>query len=563
MNKVIRDSVSTAISAALVRLKASNQLDLDALPEIRVDATKDSKFGDVASNIALVLASQVKQPAPLIGEKIVAELSSSKNAHGVFRSVELAGPGFINFFLGDEPLRSVLADILSSDLDYGRSSLGKGKRVLIEFVSANPTGPLTLAHGRQAGVGDSLARIMKFCGYDVTSEYYLNDRGRQIETLGRSVLLRYRGLYGDKVEFPQDFYQGDYIGDLANEVREREHDRFMKEDEKDAVAFFSKYACDRIMGDIKKDLCDFGVSFDHFFSEKKLVAEGKVEACLEELKGKGVVYDKEGALWLRSTALGDDKDRVLIKSSGEMTYISPDIAYHKEKWVRGYDWVVNIWGPDHHGYVPRLKAALSALGYDPGRLKVIILQLATLYEGKEKIQMSTRRGEYVTLREIMNEVGKDVGRYFFLMRHTDSHLDFDLELAKKHSLENPVYYIQYAHARICSIFEKYFKEYVKGSPIDVHSLALLKNFEPGEVELVKKLGLFQEILEVCSNSLDPYGLTDYLLKVAQAFHQFYTQHRIISEDSEKTQGRLALVKGVQIVLRNGLDLLGINAPKSM
>jgi len=306
------------------------------------------------------------------------------------------------------------------------------------------------------------------------------------------------------------------------------------------------------------------VHFDRYFSEEEFVRTGKVESFLGELRRKGFIYELDGATWFRSTAFGDDKDRVLIKSTGEMTYISPDAAYHEDKFKRGYDLVVNIWGPDHHGYIPRLKAAISALEIDSERLKVIILQLATLYEGETKLSMSTRRGEYVTLRQILDEVGKDVGRYFFLMRRTDSHLDFDLELAKKQSLENPVYYIQYGHARICGIFEKYRE--VDGETkkdIGEDDLASLEVLEAEEVELIKKLGLFQEVLEGCSTQLDPYSLTDYLLKIAQSFHHYYAQHRVISEDLKKSRGRLALVKAVQIVIRNGLELLGVKAPESM
>ncbi|MBI1883027.1 MAG: arginine--tRNA ligase [Chlamydiae bacterium] len=562
MNKIICATLSGVLEKALLKLKDSGKISFETLSQIRVEPTKDPKFGDVSTNVAMAMAAQANLPAPRLGALLV-EVLKEASFNGVVESVEVAGPGFINFRLGRDPWIEVLAEILKSGAGYGKSSLGQGKKILIEFVSANPTGPLTLAHGRQAAVGDSLARIMKTSGFQVHKEYYLNDRGRQMSVLGRSVYLRYQECFGKKITFPEDFYQGDYILDLAKEVVEKEADRFLKEDEKDAVEFFSKYAGDRIMEDIRKDLSDFDVEFDHYFSERAFVATGRVEACLNELKKKGYTYEQEGALWLRSTPFGDDKDRVLIKSSGEMTYISPDAAYHEDKLRRGYDEVVDIWGPDHHGYIPRLKAAVAALGQNPERLKVIILQLATLFEGGQKLSMSTRRGEYVTLRQIMDEVGKDVGRYFFLMRKTDSHLDFDLELAKKESLENPVYYIQYAHARISSIFEKYMRESGSHEEIGLNSLSCLKTLEKEEVELIKRLGLFQEVLEGCCHSLDPYPLTDYLLKVAQSFHQFYTQHRVISESQEKTQGRLALVKAVKIVLRNGLGLLGVNAPEAM
>lgn len=564
MNRLIRDSVANAVKSALKEMQTSGDISLDTLPEIKVEATKDVKFGDVTTNIALLLAGPAKKPAREIGQSLVAALQKGgSSASGAFRSVELAGPGFINFSLGREPLTGLLSEILNEKDNYGRSKLGQGRKVMIEFVSANPTGPLTLAHGRQAAVGDTLARIMNFCGYSVHKEYYLNDRGRQMNTLGHSVYLRYLEHFGKKVDFPEDFYQGPYIRDLAEEVVKSHQDKFLKVSEQEAIAFFLKYAGDTIMDGIRKDLSDFDVSFDEYFSEKAFVETGEVEVCLEELRKNGFTYEQEGALWLKSTEFGDDKDRVLIKSSGEMTYISPDTAYHRNKYRRGFERIINIWGPDHHGYIPRLKAAMQALKLDPDRIHVIILQLATLFEGNKKIHMSTRRGEYVTLRQIIDEVGRNVGRFFFLMRKTDSHLDFDLELAKKHSLENPVYYIQYAHARICSIFEKYFQEIGKTEEIDSADLEYIDSFEPEEIELIKKLGLFQEALEFCSQQFDPYSLTDYLLKTAQSFHAFYTKHRIIGEDLKKARGRLALASAVRIVLKNGLGLLGIDAPESM
>jgi arginyl-tRNA synthetase len=563
VNRYIRDSVANVVKSALEDMQASGDISLESLPEIKVEATKDVKFGDVTTNIALLLAGPAKKPAREIGQYLVASLQKkAASSSGAFRSVELAGPGFINFSLGRETLSGLLSEILNESGRYGCSKLGQNKKVMIEFVSANPTGPLTLAHGRQAAVGDSLARIMNYCGYRAHKEYYLNDRGRQMNTLGHSVYLRYLEHFGKKIDFPEDFYQGPYIRDLAEEVVKSHQDQFLKTTEEEAIAFFSKYAGDTIMGGIRKDLSDFDVAFDEYFSEKEFVSTGEVEISLEELKKNGFAYEQDGALWLKSTDFGDDKDRVLIKSSGEMTYISPDLAYHRNKYRRGYDGIVNIWGPDHHGYIPRLKAAMQALKLDPSRIHVIILQLATLFEGDKKIHMSTRRGEFVTLRQVIDEVGRNVGRFFFLMRKTDSHLDFDLELAKKQSLENPVYYIQYAHARICSIFEKFSQEKGEGE-ITAADLKSIESFEPEEVELIKRLGLFQEVLEFCCQQFDPYPLTDYLLKTAQAFHAFYTKHRIIGEDLKKARARLALAKSVQIVLKNGLGLLGIDAPQSM
>ncbi|MBI1870265.1 MAG: arginine--tRNA ligase [Chlamydiae bacterium] len=564
MNKVIRHCISDVLKVALESLKASGEFIFTSFPSFTIDPTKDAKFGDVSTNVALILASELKKPPGQVAKRMVEEIQKSHSVSvETFRSVQIGGPGFINFYLGKEPLLAILHEILHLKELYGKSDFGNKQKIILEFVNANPTGPLTLAHGRQAAVGDSLARIMDFTGYDVFKEYYLNDRGRQINVLGHSVYLRYLELLGKTVSFPEDFYQGDYIRDLAQEVFEKKSDSFSKEDEKKAIEFFSQYACDRMMDGIKKDLADFGVQFDQYFSEREFVATGKVEACLEELRKRGFVYEEEGAVWLRSTDFGDDKNRVLIKSSGEMTYITPDTAYHRDKLMRGFDRVINIWGPDHHGYIPRLKAALSALGFDSDRIRVIILQLATLYEGDEKLSMSTRRGEFVTLRQVMDEVGKDVGRYFFLMRRTDSHLDFDLNLAKKHSLENPIYYIQYAHARICSIFEKVEREIGGSHQFFEKALSEIVSFESQEVEIIKKLALFQEVLEGCSIQLDPYGLTDYLLKVAQTFHQFYNRERVISDDLEKTRIRMALVKAVQIVLKNGLGLLGVNAPEQM
>ncbi|MBI4971602.1 MAG: arginine--tRNA ligase [Candidatus Omnitrophica bacterium] len=544
-------------------LKDFSQTTSIPLPEdfqFDLEQPKKKEHGDVACNFAFRLAKTVKQNPVQVAEKardfyLAASRNDSKFKN-VVRDIQVAGPGFLNFFLTESSLTQILKTIWAEKENFGRTDFGKGEKVLIEFVSANPTGPLTIAHGRQAVVGDALGRLLIKTGHQVYREYYLNDRGVQIQILGLSVYLRYLELLEDKREFPEKGYQGEYIRDLAKEVFAKEGKRFQTMPEEEALAWFSTFAANTILEDIRKDLARLDVRFDHYFSEQTLGEEKLIDRALEELKNRGFTFQSEGALWFRSTDFGDDKDRVLIKSNGEYTYLTPDIAYHEEKFKRGFHRIVNLWGPDHHGYVPRIKAACQALGHNPNFVNVLIVQLTTLFRKGEPVRMSTRAGEFVTLKELMDEVGVDATRFFFLMRKIESHLDFDLELAKQKSDENPVYYVQYAHARISNILK--FAEI----PVDPNAnLDLIREQE--ELEVIKFLASFPEFLNQASEYLEPYRVIDYLRDLSALFHKFYAHHRVVNPDPELSKTRLFLVACIQRVLRNGLEVLGMSAPEKM
>jgi arginyl-tRNA synthetase len=518
---------------------------------------KETQHGDLACNVAFKLAKVTRQKPAEIAANLMVLLDQKAAKDSPVEKAELAGGGFINFYLTKSGLGSVLVQIHQHDKNYGRSEFGRGKKTILEFVSANPTGPLTIAHGRQAAVGDCLARILRFTGHAVHCEYYLNDAGRQMRMLARSVYVRYNELLGIEMPFPEDGYQGDYVRDIARDIIEKEKkDSLLKDPEEKAVEYCGLYAVKYLMGSIEADLAKMRVHFDNYFSEKTLYAKQSVEHALEVLKQKGYLYESEGALWFRSTDLGDDKDRVVKKSTGEYTYLAPDIAYHLSKYERGYNMLVNFWGPDHHGYIPRLKAACQVLGYPPEAIHIGIVQLTTLFRKGQPVRMSTRAGEFVTLRELYEEVGVDAARFFFVMRRQESHLDFDLDLAKEQSQENPVFYLQYAHARIASLL-KYAEKGVT-TKVDLKLLAAAE-----ESELIGCLSQFADYLVQASRSTEPYRLADYLRQVAACFHKFYSHHRVVSENQELTQARLLLADATRIVLRNGLELLGISQPESM
>ena len=517
-------------------------------------------FGDVSTNAAFMVCKGLKLSPGAAAKMIIDELSATP--FWVFiESAAAAGNGFINFTLKREVIHRVAEEASQKGAAYGTSDIGNGKKVLIEYVSANPTGPLTVAHGRQAAVGDALARILTACGFCVTREYYLNDRGRQIDILGLSTLLRYLELLGQKIQFPEDGYQGSYVTDIARKALEKFSDKY-KDSQNDpaALKLFSEFAVSEIMDWIKKDLADFGVMFDVWFSELSLA--DSIEPTLAQLKNSGHAFFEDGAWWLKSTAFGDDKDRVLVKNTGQYTYLSPDLTYHKTKYARGFEVMINLWGPDHHGYVPRLKAGIKALGYDPSFLTVLIVQLTTLYRGKEKVSMSTRAGSFISLREVMDEVGADATRFFFLNIRPDSHFDFDLELAKKKSVENPVYYLQYAHARICSIFKKYASEHgvfsIQEGLACVSMLAQDK-----EIELLKIVDSFSREIETAAAAREPNKIITYLMRLCGSFHSFYNEFQVVGQDPELTKARMLLCRCVKTVLENGLRLLGINAPETM
>ena len=520
---------------------------------IQVERPKQESFGHYTTNLALALAKTLRQPPLEIAQKIIKALPETE----LIERAEVKAPGFINFFLSPKVLQKAVTEVLSVGADYGRLNVGKNQRVQVEFVSANPTGPLTVGHGRQAVLGDTLARILEWVGYQVDREYYYNDAGRQMRILGHSVYWRYRQLLGWTGEFPEDHYQGEYIVEIARKVMQ-EHGDALQEDPENQV--FRIVAEEAIFEDIKNTLKRLDIVFDYFYNEKSLYENGQVNDVLTRLKAIGASYEKDGAIWFRAGQYGGSDDRVLWKSVvDEATYRLPDIAYHVTKFERGYDLVIDIFGADHHATYPDVLAGLQALGYDTARVRTLIHQFVTLIRSGEKVKMSTRKATYITLDELIDDVGRDVARYFFLMRGMKSHLNFDLDLAKTESEENPVFYLQYAHARICSILRNAaLKKLNYERDCD---LTLLKEEET--LGLLNTIMEFREIIVICLSTLEPQHLTTYLQKIATTFHKFYTIHRVISDDQELTRARLALVKAVQIVLANGLTLLGITAPQRM
>ena len=475
--------------------------------------------------------------------------------------VEIAGPGFLNFFIREDRWSSLLKIVESEGDRYGTATFGQGRRIQVEFVSANPTGPLHIGHARGAVVGDVMANILAAVGYGVFREYYINDAGNQMNNLGKSVLLRYRELLGRTEEFPEGCYKGEYIRDLAAELLKRDGERYLGMDAMEAIPLLTTYAGAAILEGIKEDLLAFGVVFDLYFSERELYREDGVGSLLRTLEEKGFIYHEGNALWFRTTAFGDEKDRVVVRQNGDPTYFAADIAYHRNKFLRGFETVIDIWGADHHGYIPRMSAAVQALGYEKDALKVILVQLVNLLRDGKPVAMSTRSGEFDTLREVIDEVGKDAARYNFLMRRSDSHLDFDLELAKRQSNENPVYYVQYAYARICSIIRMAAERGCEAPRYDQAELGLLRLQE--EIDLIKTITRFPEVVEGAARTLEPHRLTFYLNDTAAIFHSYYNKNKVISDDGALTGARLFLVKSVRTVLKNALTLLGVSAPEKM
>ncbi len=530
-------------------------------PSIVFEIPADKRHGELSSNIAMRLTKLVKKdPLSIAGELVPAikRNISSGALSGYVRDIEIKKPGFMNFFLTDKAFCEILEDVLKSGKDFGKSAEGRGQNVQIEFVSANPTGPLSVAHARQAAVGDALANIFTFAGFSVKKEFYVNDEGNQINILGRSIELRARDIFGQKIDFPEECYQGDYIRGMAQKFINQHRIKNVEGLNQQKLEAFRQFGVDYLLAVIKQELKDFGVEFDIWSHQSKIATEKNTEKVLELLKDKGFVYTQDGAQWFKSTAFGDDKDRVVRKSDGSFTYLAPDIVYHKDKFERGFQKVFNIWGPDHHGYIPRIKAAAAALGYNPENLEVLIVQLATIFRDGKPLSMSTRRGQYISLREVIDEVGVDAARFFFLMRHISAHLDFDLELAKKETPENPVYYIQYAHARIYSIFDM-----AKQNKLSVKASGFSRLKEEEEIDLIKKIANFSDIILVCVAQRDPFALVNYLQELATCFHKFYDKHRVIIEDQALAGERLGLIDAARIALSNGLGLLGIKAPVKM
>mgnify|MGYP000365612353 CR=1 FL=1 len=555
---MIKSKLKHIVREAARQAHVQGQLPSDAFPEVEIEEPKNEAHGDFSTNLAMIMARVQKMPPRKIAEILQARL---QDAADWILKTDIAGPGFINFFIAPGAWGPVLEAIHAANDQYGASTMGQGRKVQVEFVSSNPTGPLHVGHGRGAAVGDSVARILAFSGYDVQREYYINDSGRQIRTLGLSVLLRYRALFGEAVDFPDTCYQGDYIVDMARDMKAQHGDGLMTQAKDDAITTCARYAAGLIIEGIRQDLVNFGVSFDQWFSEQSLYDSGRVDACIAALREKQQVYEKDGALWFKSTAFGDEKDRVVVRNNGITTYFASDIAYHQEKFERGFDTVIDVWGADHHGYIPRMKAAVAASGTNPDQFQVILVQLVNLLRSGEPVAMSTRAGEFVTLQDVVKEVGRDAARFLFLTRHYDSTLDFDLEVAKQKSNDNPVYYVQYVHARIASICRKAAIAVTDDETLDPNVLATLTT--PEDVQMIKQLSRYPDIIAASARFREPHRVTFYLMTLAGAFHSYYNRQRVLTDDPMATKGRLYLVTAVQKVIRNGLALLGVSAPERM
>ena len=583
----MKQTLTEILLQALARAKEKGELRLETQPAITLDTPREKSHGDLATTLAMTLAKPESKPPRKIAEIIIRNI---EDRDCVIQKTEIAGPGFINFFFKQDRWKQTLFDIDTEGARYGLMDIGKGERVLVEFVSANPTGPLHVGHGRGAAIGDALANLLTAVGYGVQREFYINDAGRQMKLLKDSVKARYLESHGQVVAFPEDGYHGDYIKEIAESldssipatystkaslsfnkgIRARISEDTDEEGAAGASASFSIpfddediaiFSKDQMLADIKNDLEAFGVRFDVWFSEKSLLADGSVQKSIEELKERGFAYERDGALWLRSTAFGDDKDRVVIKQDGEYTYLATDIAYHRNKLARGFTQLVNIWGADHHGYIPRVQSVIQAFGHPKDSLHVLLVQLVAILRHGQPVPMSKRAGDFVTLRDVVQEVGSDAARYIFLTRRSDSHLDFDLDVAKEQSRENPVYYVQYAHARLASLFREAelrgfaipARERVDPSLLDLEE----------EHNIIKALAKYPEVVEEAALAYEPHRLTFYLQDLAGLLHNYYFKHRVITDDAPRTSSKLYLLKQVKTVILSALKILGVNAPERM
>jgi len=583
----LKQTIHDLIAQALVDLQQSDALPADLKANIQVTPSKDRSQGDFASNIAMMLAKAAEKPPRELADLIVAQLS----AHQAIEKIEVAGPGFINFFVASVASHSVINGILQQGETFGASEFGQGEKIQVEFVSANPTGPLHVGHGRGAASGATLANVLRCVGYDVQTEYYVNDAGRQMDILGTSTWLRYLELCGVEIVFPSNGYQGDYIWDIAATVHRQYGDRFQVSDQqlmqdvradaptgdkekhiddliKNARSLLGEadyriifdQALNILVDVIRDDLHAFGVDFDEWFSERSLAENGHIESAIQRLAENGHTYDKDGAIWFRSTDFGDEKDRVVKRENGQTTYFASDIAYHMNKFDRGFDRVINIWGADHHGYTIRVKAALTALGYDAGRLEILLVQFANLFENGTKISMSTRSGEFVTLRQLREDIGLDAARFFYVMRRPDQHMNFDLDLAREESSDNPVYYLQYAHARICSVKRQCDE---RGLKLSLQKANLNRLDNSHEQNIIKQISLYPERVLSAARRREPHIIVNYLRDLANLFHSWYNAHQFIVDDAELRNARMALASAVGQVMRNGLRLMGVSAPVKM
>ncbi len=528
---------------------------IESIPEIKIEIPKDTKNGDYATNIAMVLTKLAKRNPREIAQLIVDHLDTEA-AH--VKKIDIAGPGFINFYLDSSYLNAVIDQALELDTQFGRVAESKNKKILVEYVSANPTGDLHIGHARNAAVGDTLCNILDAAGYDVTREYYINDAGNQITNLAKSIEARYLQHLGQKAEMPADGYHGQDIKNIGADLAEKQPNLMdLSDDER--LKTFRQLGVDYEMAKLKQDLADFNIHFDNWFSETSLYEKGEIKAVLERMKENGYTYEQDGATWLRTTDFKDDKDRVLIKKDGTYTYFLPDIAYHYDKFQRGNDNLINLFGADHHGYINRLKASLETFGVDSDRLEIQIMQMVRLMQDGEEVKMSKRTGNAITLREIMDEVGIDAARYFLTMRSADTHFDFDMALAKEQSQDNPVYYAQYAHARICSILRQAEAQgYQVEKGADYQTITNDK-----AIELLKKVAEFEPMIEGAAEARAPHRVTNYIQDLAAHFHKFYNAEKVLTEDQAKTKAHLALIDAVRITLRNALQLVGVTAPEQM
>ena len=587
MFRNMKNTVIRLLCQAASALKIPAVMDESVIDWISVERTRDSSHGDFACNLALKLAKPLKQNPRVLAERIVAAIPASQLALELIGKVEIAGPGFINFYFMREAYHNLISHIQARANDYGKSDSGHGQRIMVEFVSTNPTGPLHVGHGRGAAFGDALVRVLRAAGYDTHSEYYLNDAGRQMDILALSVWIRYLELCDREIVFPVNAYQGEYIKDIAERLRQIKGDaccvdtgelfRNLPEDVEQSIDMLitrckqnpgsADYktvfdlACDTMVEDIRQDLEEFGVVFQEWFSERSLLDRDDIRQAIAALEKNGHIFEKEGALWFRATDFGDEKNRVVVRANGAHTYFAADIAYHYNKAGRSFDRIINIFGADHHGYIKRLEASFEALGNDPGRLKFLVVQFAVLYRGNQKVSMSTRDGEFVTLRELREEVGNDAARFFYVLRKPDQHMDFDLELAKSQSADNPVYYIQYAHARICSVFRQLDEKAMPSLTDATADYSLL--IEPQEMELLVAVSRFPEVVELAAASYEPHQLAYYLRDLAHVFHAYYNAHPFLSSGDELRRARLGLIDATRVVIANGLAMLGVTAPDRM
>ncbi|MGE7761926.1 arginine--tRNA ligase [Peribacillus sp. NPDC097895] len=552
--KEVQEKLKEEIKAAVIKAGLATE---EQIPNVVLELPRDKTHGDYSTNMAMQLTKIAKKAPKMIAEAIIENFDNSKAS---IEKIEIAGPGFINFHMNNSYLTELIPVILKVDEAYGESDFGKGEKIQVEFVSANPTGDLHLGHARGAAVGDTLCNVLSKAGYDVSREYYINDAGNQINNLAISIEARYFQALGLEKDMPEGGYHGEDIIGIGKTLASEYGDKYVNTDEKERFEFFREYGLKYEMEKLKTDLGNFRVGFDVWYSETSLYQDGKIDEALKVLRERGHVYEEDGATWFRSTELGDDKDRVLIKQDGSYTYLTPDIAYHRNKLERGFETLINIWGADHHGYIPRMKAAIEALGYNREQLEVEIIQLVHLYKDGEKMKMSKRTGKAVTMRDLIDEVGLDATRYFFAMRSADTHMDFDLDLAVSQSNDNPVYYAQYAHARISSILRQGEEQGFSYEGItDFSALSTEK-----EVELLKKLGEFPQAIAEAAEKRMPHRMTNYIFDLASTFHSFYNADKVLDvEKMERSKARLGLVKSVQITLRNALAIIGVSAPEKM